>query len=199
MLYQLSHFLINKFPFAWSVVEWCNEKLFLLLYGRRLQHLYRCLNKYQTNYQVREATLDDVQAMVNFFDNQPQESFTFFQPHGFDENSIIRLIKNKSHLAFMVFDEKGIVGYFFLRCFFIGKCFLGKMVDYEHQGKGIGQMMCLKAMDIATLLKMRMFETISKDNLSSLYSTQKVLDTKIIKEMDNNYIYIEDFPKGTLK
>ena len=102
-------------------------------------------------------------------------------------------------MTYLICDEKGIVGYFFLRCFFIGKCFLGKMVDYEHQGKGIGQMICLTAMDIATLLKMRMFETISKDNLSSLYSTQKVLDTKIIKEMDNNYIYIEDFPKGTLK
>lgn len=199
MLYQLSHFLKNKFPFVWSVVEWFNEKLFLLLYGRRLQHLSSCLNKYPTNYQIREATLDDVQPMVNFFANQPPKSFSYFRPHGFDENSITRLIKNKSHLTYLIFDEKGIVGYFFLRCFFIGKCFLGKMVDHEHQGKGIGQMMCLKAMDIATLLKMRMFETISKDNLSSLYSTQKVLDTKIIKEMENNYIYIEDFPKGTLK
>ena len=73
------------------------------------------------------------------------------------------------------------------------------MVDHQHQGKGVGKMMCLSAMEIAGMLGMHMYETISKDNLSSLYSTQKVLDTKLIKELENNYIYIEDFPQGTLK
>lgn len=58
--------------------------------------------------------------------------------------------------------------------------------------------MCLAAMDLASILKLRMYETISKDNLSSLYSTQKVLDVKIIRELPDNYLYIEDFPKETL-
>lgn len=55
--------------------------------------------------------------------------------------------------------------------------------------------MCLTAMNLASMLKLRMFETISKDNLSSLYSTQKVLDVKIIRELPDNYLYIEFFPK----
>ncbi len=199
MLYQLSHFVKDKLPFIWNLVEFVNEKLFLLRYGRRLKKIPACLEQYEGTYQIKEAVLDDVQPMAEFFAEQPQETYTFFQPHGFDEKSIRRLIKNKSQLLFLVYDDKNIVGYYFLRCFFLGKSFLGKIVDHRYQGKGIGKMMCKSAMEVATLLGLRMFETISKDNISSLYSTQKVLDTKIVEEMKNNYIYIEDFPKGTLK
>lgn len=198
MLYQLSHIVKDKLPFIWKVVEFVNEKLFLLRYGKRLKTLPTCLEKYQEVYQIKEATLGDTQSMVSFFAKQPEEVYKYFQPHGFDEKSIKRLVKDKANLTFLVYDNKNLVGYYFLRCFFIGKSFLGKMVDHEYQGKGIGKMMCLSAMDVATQLRMRMFETISKDNLSSLYSTQKVLDTKLIEELDNNYIYIEDFPKGTM-
>ncbi len=200
MLYKLSHFIKDNLQFVWNLIEWLNEKLFLLLYGRRVKSISEYLKKRKENYQIKEANQNDVFSLVAFFAKQPQEAFAYFQPHGFDEKSIRRLVNRKSHLLYLVLDtDNVIVGYFFLRCFFIGKCFLGKMVDHEHQGKGIGQMMCLSAMGIASLLKMRMFETISKDNISSLYSTQKVLDTKLVKEMGNNYIYIEDFPKGTLK
>ena len=60
-------------------------------------------------------------------------------------------------------------------------------------------MMCLSAMEVAIHCGLRMYETISKNNLASLYSTQKVLDTRIIEELEDNYIYIEDLPKGSLK
>ncbi len=198
-MYKLSHFLLNHLPFLWCIVEYVNEKLFLLRYGNRMKKIQACLEKYQEEYHIKVATLKDIQPMVEFFAKQPEESYTYFQPHEFDEKSIKRLVNNKAYLIFLVYDEKDLVGYYFLRCFFIGKCFLGKIVDFEHQGKGIGKMMCLSAMDVASFLQMRMFETISKENISSLNSTQKVLDTKLVKEMDNNYIYIEDFPKGTLK
>ena len=162
MLYQLSHIIKDKLPFAWNLIEWLNEKLFLLRYGRRLHDIPNCLESFQSEYQIREATLGDVQPLVAFFTKQPKEVFTYFQPHGFDEKSIKRLVKNKAHLVFLVFDDKNLVGYYFLRCFFIGKSFLGKMVDHDYQGKGIGKMMCLSAMDVATSLQMSMFETISK-------------------------------------
>lgn len=196
MLYQLSHFFKNKFPFAWSVVEWFNEKLFLLLYGRRLQHLSSCLNKYPTNYQIREATLDDVQPMVNFFDNQPQEAFFYFHPHEFDENNLRQLVKKKSFLMYLVSNSNNeIVGYFFLRCFFNGKCFRGKIVDYRWRGKGIAVLMGKISTTIAKTLRMRMFGTISKSNLPSLASSQESNEIKIIKELPNDYLYIEYLPK----
>lgn len=198
-MYKLAHFLLKHLPFLWGIIEFGNEKLFLLRYGKRLKKVPTCLEQYQDEYLIKEAVLDDVQSLMAFFAKQPEEDYTYFQPHDFDEKTIKRLVKNKAYLIFLVCNGKDIVGYYFLRCFFIGKSFLGKMVDHEYQGKGIGKMMCLSAMDVATHLHLRMFETISKDNLSSLYSTQKVLDTKLIEEMDNNYIYIEDFPKGSLE
>ena len=69
------------------------------------------------------------------------------------------------------------------------------MVDNAHQGQGIAKMMCLCAMDIALTLRIRMFGTISKDNLASLYSTQNVLVTRVVKEMPDNYLMIEDLKR----
>ena len=69
---------------------------------------------------------------------------------------------------------------------------LGKMVDVNVQGKGIGTKMCLCAMEISKALGLRMFETISKDNIASLRSTEKVLNVRIVEEMENGYLYIED-------
>ncbi|MCQ2112381.1 MAG: GNAT family N-acetyltransferase [Bacteroidaceae bacterium] len=153
------------------------------------------LNQYSGEYTIRQAKDGDVDGMVKFFAEQPEPSFEFFTPHAFDAKTIKKLIRRKSHLSFLILDGDKIIGYYFLRCFFIGKSFLGKMVDYRYRGRGVGKTMCMSAMDVAMALGLRMYETISKDNLASLYSTQKVLDVTIIEEMDNGYFYIEDRKK----
>ena len=146
----------------------------------------------------KEVAPADIPQLVEFFSAQPTDAFKYFRPHNFDEKTLRKLQKRKSYLMYCVRDSAGqIVGYFFLRCFFIGKAFLGKIVDYRSQGEGIGTQMCLCAMDIAKALGLRMFETISKDNIASLRSTEKVLDVRIIEEMDNGYLYIEDLGRKT--
>lgn len=192
MLYQLAHFLQNKVKPVWSLVEAVNAGLFRFRYGLRVRQLSDVVSAYPG---VVRATVDDIPDLASFFSNQPEEAFEYFKPHGFDEESLSRLVKNPSMLMYVVKDGGTIVGYFFLRCFFIGKSYLGKIVDSHRQGQGIGQKMCCCAMDIASSLGIRMFETISKDNLASLYSTQKVLETKVIEEMANGYLYIEDIRK----
>lgn len=142
---------------------------------------------------VSEVDNRSIQELAVFFEAQPEDAFQYFRPHAFDEITLRKLQKRKSFLMFCVRNpEKRIVGYFFLRCFFIGKAFLGKMVDENSQGKGIGTMMCLCAMDIANMIDVRMFETISKENIPSLRSTQKVLNVRIVEELQNGYLYIED-------
>lgn len=199
MLYKIAHFLQERFSFIWNFIEILNAWLFSLRYGRKLKGIQPILTKHQGDFIVREATLKDVDAIISFFEAQPKESFDFFKPHPFDAPTTKKLIKNRSYLFFIVLDGSQVVGYYFLRSFFMGKSYLGKLVDYRYRGKGIGKMMCLSAMEIAIYCGLRMYETISKDNLASLYSTQKVLDTRIIEEMEDNYIYIEDLPKGSLK
>ena len=61
--------------------------------------------------------------------------------------------------------------------------------------ENFGTQMCLCAMDIAQALGLRMFETISKDNIASLRSTEKVLNIRIVEELENDYLYIEDLGK----
>lgn len=195
MLYSIAHFLKNKLPCIWMAVEWLNSVLFTIRYGHKLQFVPILLNEYSDEWIVRQANLHDVDALITFFDNQPASSYKYFNPHKFDAKTIRQLIKNKSYFFFIVIKDNVIVGYYFLRCFFIGRCYLGKIVDYQYRGKGIGKLMCKSSMNIASYIGLRMFETISKDNLASLYSTKQVLNVRVICEMDNNYLYIEDFPK----
>ena len=163
-----------------------------------MSNLETVLHAYQGTMSIRQATEMEVGSLADFFSSQPEDSYTFFKPHGFDVSSLRKLVRNRAFLMFIVFDGGKIVGYFFLRCFFIGKSYLGKLVDLEYRGKGIGKMMCLTAMGVAQQLGLHMYETISRHNLASLYSTKKVLDVRILEEMDNDYIYIEDYPKRTL-
>ncbi len=191
-MYKFAHFLRDHLPFIWDFLDWMNGVLFTWRYGRKMKALPEMLEAVAREYQIVEMSSIQATDLERFFAAQPEESFKFFKPHGFDAKSLRKLQKNKAFLAFIVKDGSSPVGYFFLRGFFFGKAYLGKMVDHDHQGKGIGKMMCLCAMDIASTLGLRMFETISKDNLSSLYSTQNVLETRIVEEMPDNYLMIED-------
>ena len=180
----------------WDIVEFFNERLFLLRYGRRLKQIQVCLEKYQGEYFIKEATLDDLSSLVSFFARQPQESFEFFQPHGFDEKSLRRLIKRKSFLMYVVEKGDNIIGYMFLRCFFMGKCYRGKMVDINWRGKGVAVLMGKVTTDITSVLGLRMFGTISKANTASMLSSQASNEIRVVKELPNDYLYIEYLPKN---
>lgn len=190
MIYELTHFLQKKVPFVWEAIEWGNSLLFYNRYGKRLSQVHVVLGSYSGFSEVESVHVSE---LAGFFDSQPDVAFRFFMPHAFDEKTLRKLLKRKSFLMYCVRDsESRIVGYFFLRCYFIGRAFLGKMVDVNAQGKGIGTQMCLCAMEISKALGLRMFETISKDNIASLRSTEKVLNVRIVEEMENGYLYIED-------
>ena len=191
-MYKFAHFLRDHLPFIWDFVDWVNGVLFTWLYGRKMKAWPGLLEAVAGEYKIVEMSSIQATDLERFFAAQPEESFKFFKPHGFDAKSLRKLQRNRAFLAYIVKYDNSPVGYFFLRSFFFGKAYLGKMVDHDHQGKGIGKMMCLCAMDIASALGLRMFETISKDNLSSLHSTQNVLETRIVEEMSDNYLMIED-------
>ena len=191
-MYKFAHFLRDHLPFIWDFLDWMNGVLFTWLYGRKMKALPGLLEAVAGEYKIVEMSSIQATDLERFFAAQPEESFKFFKPHGFDAKSLRKLQRNRAFLAYIVKYDNSPVGYFFLRSFFFGNAYLGKMVDHDHQGKGIGKMMCLCAMDIASTLGLRMFETISKDNPSSLYSTQNVLETRIDEEMPDNYLMIED-------
>ncbi|MBP5456254.1 MAG: hypothetical protein J6Y37_07115 [Paludibacteraceae bacterium] len=132
--------------------------------------------------------------MALFFKEQPDEAFAFFSPHGFDSDSLLKVVENKAFLAYLVLDGSQVVGYFFLRCFVNGKCFRGKIVDYRWRNRGMAKQMGIAMTRIASTLGIRMFGTISPDNYASLASSKAVNQVNIIKTLGNGYYYIEYLP-----
>lgn len=182
-------FIKHHIPFIWNIVEYINSWLFYILYRKRLEFLG---DKYsQSKDSVRILRIEDMVALSEFFNKQPADSFEYFKPHAFDYNSLVKKNKDKSFIMIGVFSNNKIVGYGFLRCFFNGKAFRGKIVDITHQGHGIAKQIGSVLTDMATLMHLRLFATISKDNVKSISSSSAVNKIKILKELPGNYIYVE--------
>lgn len=182
-------FIKHHIPFIWNIVEYINSQLFYILYRKRLEFLGE---KYsQSKDSVRILRIEDMVALSEFFNKQPADSFEYFKPHAFDYNSLVKKNKDKSFIMIGVFSNNEIIGYGFLRCFFNGKAFRGKIVDISHQGHGIAKQIGSVLTDMATLMHLRLFATISKDNVKSISSSSAVNKIKIMKELPGNYIYVE--------
>lgn len=148
------------------------------------------------NFKVVRLSPLNVNLAVDFFKAQPEEAFEFFRPHAFDRKSLLRLCRNKGFLAYLVMDgDKVVVGYFFLRCFFTGKCFRGYITDYRHRRMGINRVMGEVATNIALHLNLRMYGSISPRNKASMLSAQAVNEVKILQTLENGDYYVEYLPK----
>ena len=132
--------------------------------------------------------------LVDFFATQPEEAYTFFKPHGFDFNSIKKLQKNKSFLAYIFLDGDKIASYCFIRSFFHGKGFRGRMVGTDHRGRGLGTLMNKMMNEIGFGISLRLFETVSKDNVASYKSALSASNVKVVEEMEHNELYLEILP-----
>lgn len=195
MLYAIAHFLRDKLSWLWNFVECINAWLFSLRYGKKLKAF--SFSELPTGYEV--APMRDVPTVmiVEFFNHQPEEAFEFFKPHGFDEKSIKRLQGNKSFLGFLLIDKANgkIAGYCFNRCFFHGQGFRGRMVDMEYRGKGLGTAMNKLLNEVGFGIGLRLFETVSKENVASYRSALSASKVKVVKEMPHNELYLEILPE----
>lgn len=194
-LYQLAHTLKNKVPFIWDAIEKVNEWLFLLRYGRRVRNVV--VSRVPDGYEL--VALKDVETaqIVEFFKRQPVEAFTFFNPHKFDFKSIRQLQKNKSYLAYLLMDKVNgqIAGYCFNRCFFQGKGFRGRMVDIDYRGEGLGTAMNKILNEVGFGIGLRLYESVSKDNVASYRSALSASNVKVVKELPHNELYLEILPE----
>lgn len=196
MIYELAHIIKERCGFIWNALDWGNESLFVLIHKNDLREIPQILADVSNEmFTIRMAEDEDAPKLTQFFSEQPEEAFEFFKPHNFDEKSVLKVLRNKSFMTFVVAEGEDIVGYFFLRSFINGKCFKGRMVDYRQRNRGIAKLMGRAINKIATHLGMRIFTTISPENYASLASTKAVNDIKIVKTLKNGYYYIECTPK----
>ena len=196
MLYALAHFLRDKCPWIWDLVERFNSFLFYIRYGRKEKQLPEILERYQDEYRIELIERKHLDGLTRFFQEQPEEAFEFFRPHAFDRKTLGKLQKSKAFLSFVVQKEDTIVGYFFLRCYFMGKCFRGYMVDYRWRNKGISKLTAKVMTDVATMLEIPSYGTIAPENMASMKSQGAVNDIKIIEQLANGDYYVEYCPKA---
>ena len=192
MLYKLAHVVQARMPWIWDVVESVNAAVCGWKLGNKTR-LQKCMMQ-----GVRLADINDAGRLADFFSRQPEDCFRWFRPHAFDEKTLRKLLKRKSYIIYVLEEDGEIAGYAFLRCFANGKSFLGKMVDVNHQGKGICTKLCVVGMKIADATGFRLFESINKQNIGSMKATQKACDVIVVAELADGDLLIEDRPKGSL-
>lgn len=191
MLYKIAHIIRDKFSWLWDIIEYLNSFLFNIRYGKKLENID--LKNIPEGYEVTPINAIETKRMAEFFARQPEDAFKFFHPHGFDEKSIKKLQKNKAFLGYVLLDKLNnkIAGYCFNRCFFHGQGFRGRMVDIECRGKGLGTAMNKLLNEVGFGIGVRLFETVSKDNVASYKSALSASNVKVVKELPDNELYLE--------
>jgi len=196
MLYKLAHILRDKFSWLWNIIEWINGVIFYIRYGKKLNNLNANLNNNKVvpeGYEIVPIKSISTNDLVSFFMHQPEEAYTYFRPHGFDAKSIKLLQGNKAFLGYVLKDKinGAIAGYCFNRCFFHGQGFRGRMVDIDYRGKGLGTAMNKILNEVGFGIGLRLFETVSKDNIASYRSAMSASDVEVVKELEHNELYLE--------
>ena len=185
-------------PWLWEMVEWGNSAVFSMLHCRSLKGIPEVvMARSNGTFRITSGKVSDLEALFSFFEQQPEEAFTFFHPHGFDRKSLQRVMRRNSFQVFLVWDStEKVVGYGFLRCFVNGTAFKGYMVDCAHRNQGIAKLISKACNDVASRLRLRQFATISPENMASLAATKAICDVRVIKVMENGDYYIECMPKS---
>lgn len=191
MLYKIAHIIRDKFSWLWDIIEYLNSFLFYMRYGKKLENID--FKNIPEGYEVTPINAIETKRMVEFFACQPEDAFKFFHPHGFDEKNIKKLQKNKAFLGYVLLDKLNnkIAGYCFNRCFFQGQGFRGRMVDIEYCGKGLGTTMNKLLNEVGFGIGVRLFETVSKDNVASYKSALSASNVRVVKELPDNELYLE--------
>lgn len=186
-------FIKHRLPFIWRGIDWLNALLFRLLHGDRLHNEAEgCFREFILDgYGFRALTVADLDGLADLLARQQPGRLEYFKPHGFDRESLERAARNPSFLMFGVFSGKVLVGYFFLRCFWNRKCFVGRLIDEPHERRGIGRVMNQILYNTVWRSKFRCLTTVSKNNALVMRSHANNPTFRIIKELSSDYLFVE--------
>ena len=193
-------FVKHHVPIVWRMVEWLNASLFVSFHGRRLEdEAAQCFREFLLDgYVFRPVIYEDLRDLKNLLDKQSEERLEHFRPHDFDLQSLENSFRNPAFLMFGVFFQEDIVGYFFLRCFWNRRCFVGRLIDEHHDKQGIGRVMNQIMYHTAWRSAFKCHTTISKNNAQVMRSHANNPAVRVLRELPNNYLFIEFVNLGTI-
>ena len=186
-------FVKHRLPLVWRSIDALNAVLFRILHGDRLhQEAERCFREFTLDgYRFRALTAADLSGLADLLARQQPGRLDYFEPHGFDRQSLERVARSPSFLMFGVFSGELTVGYFFLRCFWNRKCFVGRLIDEPYERKGIGRVMNQILYNTAWRSKFRCLTTVSKNNALVMRSHANNPTFRVLKELPNDYLFVE--------
>lgn len=178
---------------VWRIIDWINGVLYSVLYlSKQKVVLEQVLNETEPGkFEYRELLKDDIPLLYSLISGQSTDDLAYFQPHGFTKKALEKQYHKSSFLMMGVFKGEQLVGYFFLRFFFNGKCFVGRLIDKNYRGKGIGGEMNRIMYETAWRMKFRCLSTISQDNTSVMRAHSRNNTMKVLKHLKNNYMLVE--------
>jgi RimJ/RimL family protein N-acetyltransferase len=186
-------FIKHHLKFLWYLIEKVNAALFILLYKRTLDTILLKVLKENTQppWLFRQLYYQDSQSLYTLIKSQRESDLKYFKPHGFDQKSIKKQFGINSFLMMGVFDNEELIGYFFLRFFTNKKCFVGRLIDENYRGKGIGLKMNTIMYETAWRLGFRCLSTISRNNKAIIKAHSRNTAMVVLKELQNNYLLVE--------
>lgn len=193
-------FIKHHFSFLWSLIERGNGLVFSVRFRPSLERILPevFLKKKESPFTYRRLIPEDAEALYKLIHSQESADLDYFSPHGFDLASIKKQFRNRSFLMMGVFDRERIVGYFFLRFFANRKCFVGRIIDLEYRGKGIGKEMNSVMYETAWGMGFRCLSTMSKNNKAVMHAHSKNANMQVLKELQNDYILVEFVKRNPL-
>ncbi|MEA3461740.1 MAG: hypothetical protein U9R49_07665 [Bacteroidota bacterium] len=186
-------FIKHHLGFIWRIIENANARVFTLFFGQRLrQETGEVFSKMTLPaYEFREVEWNDLESLRDLLQAQPGEDLDYFKPHEFDLESLKRQKKNSAFYMMGVWDGNKMLGYFFLRFFINKKCFVGRLIDREYRGKGIGGGMNKIMYETVWSMKFRCLSTISRNNKAVMQAHSKNQAMLVLKELDNDFLLVE--------
>lgn len=187
-------YLKHRFEFLWGLIEKVNAMILGVLYPKIKKRNFPALQEVTSpDYEFSMVEMNDIDGLIELKERQSNDYLKYFDPHRFDRKTLEKMIKNKAYILMKVTpkNQKEIIGYFFLRCFFIGTAFHGLMVDRRYSNRGIGTCMWRISNEICSANKFKMSATVSKNNLPSLTSAGKATNVTVKKDLPNDFLLIE--------
>ena len=178
---------------VWKIIDWVNSFIYSILFANKQKTVVKQVLKEtpDVRFHFRELTKDDMPLLYALINNQLTDDLIFFKPHGFSLKALESQYRKSSFLMMGAFHEDALVGYFFLRFFFNRKCFVGRLIDKNYRGKGIGREMNRIMYETAWRMKFRCLSTISKNNRSVMMAHSQNETMKVLRSLKNDYLLVE--------
>lgn len=189
----------HRLPVLWRLVDWVNARLYGLLHRQRMAvEVARAFADFRLEgFEFAPLVADDLAALEAMLERQGAARLRYFQPHGFDHRSLVRMFSNPAFLMFGAFRDEELVGYFFLRCFWNRKCFVGRLIDEPHEGQGVGRVMNQIMYNLAWRSGFRCMTTISRENQFIMRSHLNNPHARVLGSLANEYVLVEFVPEAS--